>query len=39
MFKYKLDELEQSKLNLDLCLKINEFKVENKSVDGVVVTE
>lgn len=37
MLKDKLDELEQVKLNLDL--KMNELKIENKVVDGVGVTE
>lgn len=37
MLKNKLYELEQVKLNLDL--KMNELKIENKVVDGVVVTE
>ncbi|MDU5021904.1 hypothetical protein [Paraclostridium sordellii] len=37
MLKDKLDELEQVKLNLDL--KMNEIKIENKVVDGVSVTE
>ncbi|HBG4973252.1 TPA: recombinase family protein [Clostridioides difficile] len=37
VLKDKLDELEQVKLNLDL--KMNELKIENKVVDGVCVTE
>lgn len=37
MLKDKLDELEQVKLNLDL--KMNELKIENKSLDSVAVTE
>lgn len=37
MLKDKLDELEQVKLNLDL--KMNELKIENKVVDGACVTE
>ncbi|WP_312258489.1 recombinase family protein [Romboutsia ilealis] len=37
MLKDKLDELEQVKLNLDL--KMNELKTENKSVDSVDITE
>lgn len=37
MLKDKLDELEQVKLNLDL--KMNELKIENKVVDDVCVTE
>lgn len=37
MLKDKLDELEQVKLNLDL--KMNELKIENKVEDSVCVTE
>ncbi|HFL2602750.1 TPA: hypothetical protein ACG3KG_003235 [Clostridioides difficile] len=37
MLKDKLDELEQVKLNLDL--KMNELRIENKSIYGVGVTE
>lgn len=37
MLKDKLDELEQVKLNLDL--KMNELKIENRVADDVCVTE
>ncbi|MEX6587138.1 hypothetical protein [Paraclostridium bifermentans] len=37
MLKDKLDELEQVKLNLDL--KMNELKIENRVVDDVGITE
>ena len=37
ILKDKLDELEQVKLNLDL--KMNELKIENKVADGICITE
>ena len=37
ILKDKLDELEQVKLNLDL--KMNELKIENKVEDGICITE
>lgn len=37
MLKEKLDELEQVKLNLDL--KMNELRIENKDIDNIGVTE